>query len=215
MSYEEAQQQFIDDLNAMHDAERRFLDVLQEMLQRATDTELQQGIYAHIDQTRVHIETLEQVFSQLGMRPRDTTNAAARGLVRHGQDTMARAGTPATRDVAIRGAAGAIEQFEIACYTSLIQGAEALKHGEVAALLRQALQQEQETARTLEGLEPRLLQAVLDGTGESPRTGTAQATDAPLDSAKGPREIDAGLIEESGTLIDEQGATLAEQERVP
>lgn len=215
MSYEEAQDYLVHDLGAMYDAERRFLEALQEMQQRATDTRLQQSVATHVDQTRVHVESIEEAFSQLGLQLRDATNAAAQGLVRHARDSMARAGSTAMLDVAICAAAAAVEQVEIACYTSLIQVAEATRQGEPAALLRQTLHQEQETARLLDELLPLLLRATVEDRAESPRTGAARATDEPLDEQKGAREIDAGLVEANGTLIDEQGSALTGRERVP
>jgi ferritin-like metal-binding protein YciE len=54
------QEKFVHELCLVYDAEHRFLEAQQEMIQQASDEELQGMIQQHIDQTQQHIQNFEQ-----------------------------------------------------------------------------------------------------------------------------------------------------------
>src|SRR3954451_8032574 len=119
------QELFAHELGAIYDAEHSFLEGQQEMVQRATDEELQRAIRNHITQTQQHIRNLEQVFRELGQESRRETNKVARGLVSEAreilQETQGEALQGDTlRDCAINTALIKVEHFEIASYRNLL-----------------------------------------------------------------------------------------------
>jgi ferritin-like metal-binding protein YciE len=162
MAISTLQEKFVHDLGDIYDAEHRFLEAQQEMMQQASDSRLQTMIREHMSQTEQQIKNLEQVYGALGEKPRRVKCDAAAGLVTEGQKGMKEAsGNPALRDCMIAGAAAKVEHYEIASYRGLISGAEQIGQNEVVRLLRQNLQQEEQTAQKIEQSAPQLLQQAM------------------------------------------------------
>jgi len=179
MAISTMQDLILDQLGDIYDAEHRFLKGQQEMVQNATNQELQQGIQLHIEQTQQHIQNLEQVFSLMGQQPKGVTCEASQGLVSEAQKDMGEAGSGPIGDVLIDGAALRVEHYEIAAYTALIAGAQLMGQQQAVSLLQENLQQEQQTAQKLEQMATRLLQAAMQSTGggaQGMTTGTMGAS---------------------------------------
>ena len=66
MAINNLQDKFVHELKDIYDAEHQFLKGQEEMLQKATDQNLQNMITQHIDQSRQQIRNLDQVFNLLG-----------------------------------------------------------------------------------------------------------------------------------------------------
>ena len=81
-----------------YDAEYRFLEGQQVMVQKATDQKLKSAIREHVEQTRQQIQNLQQAFRELGEEPHRETCDASIGLVREVQKDKKRPRTkpPAT-----------------------------------------------------------------------------------------------------------------------
>ena len=75
------QEKFLYELADIYDAEHRFLEAQQQMLEEASSQELQGMIQTHIDQTQQQIQNLEQVYEQIGQQPERVTCEVAQGLV--------------------------------------------------------------------------------------------------------------------------------------
>jgi ferritin-like metal-binding protein YciE len=159
-------QQFIQDLGGVYDAEYRFLAAHHEMFQQASDEPLQQVLRNHIVQTEEQLQILDRVFAALAQTLRRVRCDAAAGLVAVGQKRTGETGSAALRDLAIATAGLKVEHYEIASYTTLIAGAEALRRPDLAALLRANLAQEVQTAQQLEQRYPALLQRAQRSAGE-------------------------------------------------
>ena len=56
-------------LRELYDAERRFLEGQQEMIQMASDRYFKSAVQRHIEQTREDIRNLELVLDQLAQEP--------------------------------------------------------------------------------------------------------------------------------------------------
>ncbi len=158
---------FLRELSDIYDAEHRFLEGQQEMVQETTDQELEKAIREHIEQTRLHIRNLEQVFEQLGWQPQRQTSEVAQGLVSKAQRDIQEAQDDALRDCAINAAVIRVEHFEVGSYRSLVTGARQMLQSEIVDLLQQNLRQEEETARIAERSAPELLQKARQAEEES------------------------------------------------
>src|SRR5690349_484699 len=104
MAINSLQEKFTHELGDIYDAEHQFLKGQEEMLQNATDPNLQQMIQKHMQQTQQQIQNLKQVFNVLGQQPQRVMCDGAKGIVSEGQKTMKEtSGSPAIRDCAIAG----------------------------------------------------------------------------------------------------------------
>lgn len=90
------------------------------MQKAATTEELQTAIETHIEQTKVHVERLEEVFGLLEEKAQAKKCDAMEGLIEEGESIIEdiEEGT-ATRDVGIILAAQKVEHYEIAAYGGL------------------------------------------------------------------------------------------------
>jgi ferritin-like metal-binding protein YciE len=165
MSVTTTQDLYLDELGDIYDAEHRFLKGQQQMVQQASDPQLKSAIQLHIEQTQQQIANLDQVFQLLGQQPKGATCNAAQGLVTEAQKTMGEAGTDAIRDCSIDGAVAKVEHYEIASYRGLIAGAQVMGKQDIVSLLRQNLDQEEQTAQKAEQSMPQLLQKAMQQTG--------------------------------------------------
>jgi len=155
-------EKFVHDLGDIFDAEHRFLEAQQEMLQHAHAQTVQMLLTEHIAQTQQQIENIGQIYKQLGVAPERVRCDAAVGLVSEGQKGLKEtAGAPMVQDVMIAGACSKVEHYEIASYRGLIEGAKLMDNTPVLALLQQNLQQEEQTAMKIEQNTPILLNQAL------------------------------------------------------
>lgn len=161
MAVTNANDVFVHDLGDIYDAEHRFLDGQQEMVEKATDDDLKGAIQNHIEQTRQHIRNIEQVFGQLTQheQPQRRTCDAAIGLVREAQKDIEDSQTHSACDTAINTAVIKVEHYEIASYRNLLTAAQLVGRDEaVQNLLSENLRQEEQTAQSAEQSAERLLQ---------------------------------------------------------
>ena len=153
---------FLHELGDIYDAENRFLDAQQKMMQEASDSKLKEMINEHVGQTKQQIENLEQAFKLLGQKPDREKCDAAAGLVSEGEKGMKEASdAPEIRDCLIASSASKVEHYEISSYRGLIEGAEMMGQKEIARLLQDNLKQEEQTAKKIEGSTKTLLQKAM------------------------------------------------------
>lgn len=155
------EEKFIYEIGTIYDAEHRFLGAQQQMVQQATNDQLKSMLQTHIGQTEEQIRNLEQVFTAMAQAPKRINCEAAAGMVSDAQNLMKAIDQPEILDTAMAGAQAKVEHFEITCYRSLILGAEQMGNNPVMELLRQNLQQEEQTAQTVEQCLPQLLQQMM------------------------------------------------------
>ncbi len=155
------QEKLLGQLPLVYFSENQFVTAQQKMLANATDPQLQAGIEKHIQQTKQHAANLEQVFAQLGATPQEKECPICVGLIKSGESAMQEAGNAPLMDVSIAGACVLAEHYEIAAYRGLIAQAQALGLTDVKSLLEQNLQDEEQTARMLEGAAPTMMQKTL------------------------------------------------------
>ena len=161
------QELFLHEVGEIYDAEHTIVFGLQAMDQGASDENLRSAIQNHLEQTRGHIKNLEQVFNHLGQEPYRETNEIAQGAAQELQKGLGEAHqSPELVDCVIISAAIKVEHFEIASYRGLITGAEQMGQQEVVNLLKQNLQEEEETALIVEQSDPDLIQRAMTGQQE-------------------------------------------------
>jgi ferritin-like metal-binding protein YciE len=134
---------FIDEIRDIYWAEKHLVKTLPKMQKAATTDKLGKAFAAHLEETKVHVERLEQVFELLEQKPRAKKCEAMEGLLKEGAGIIEETEKgSATRDVGLILAAQKVEHYEIATYGCLAQLAKTMGHNEVAKLFVQTLNEE-------------------------------------------------------------------------
>jgi ferritin-like metal-binding protein YciE len=131
-------------LGAALKMENTILEMLDELEEHAQRQELKTALRQHAAETHRHVENIEAAFRALGEEVDDSPCPAIEGLQSEGKATIKKT-DDAVVDAVILSAAAETEHHEIAVYETLITNAEARGADEVAALLRENLQSEQQT----------------------------------------------------------------------
>ena len=134
---------FVDEIKDIYWAEKHLVKTLPKMAKAATSEKLAESILDHLEETKVHVERLEQVFELLGEKARGKKCDGMEGLTTEGESVIEETdeGT-ATRDVGIIISSQKVEHYEIAAYGSLATLAKTLQLDEVAEILAQTLEEE-------------------------------------------------------------------------
>ncbi|MEP6662284.1 MAG: ferritin-like domain-containing protein [Verrucomicrobiota bacterium] len=132
---------FIEELKDLYDAENQLTKALPKMAEAAQHEELKAGFEEHLEQTRTHIERLEQVFEIFDQTPKRKTCKAMKGLIEEGSDLI----DEEAGDAALIAAAQKVEHYEIASYGSLAAWARLLDKEDAVDLLEETLEEEKET----------------------------------------------------------------------
>lgn len=140
---------YIDELKDLYSAENQLVKALPKMSKAASSDELRQGFEEHLEQTRGHVERLEEIFRSLGESPKGKKCVGMEGLVKEGSEVMEEDFEDAVMDAALIGAAQRVEHYEIAAYGTASEFAKILGESEHVSLLEETLQEEKETDEKL------------------------------------------------------------------
>jgi ferritin-like metal-binding protein YciE len=124
------------------------LAMLDELQQESQREELRQLFDGHADETRQHIRNIAESFRLLGEKPEDHPCPVIHALEKDFSAAIERTDESIV-DAMVLAAAIEVEHYEIAVYESLIANADVHCPPEVAALLRESLQQEQDALEQL------------------------------------------------------------------
>jgi ferritin-like metal-binding protein YciE len=132
----------LDELRDIYHAEKQLVKALPKMAKKAKSDDLRQAFEHHLDETKGHVERLDQVFQQLDARSGGQRCEAMEGLIEEAKEMMDDVTTPEVLDAAMITAAQKVEHYEIASYGSVCALAEALGHKDAARLLEETLNEE-------------------------------------------------------------------------
>lgn len=134
---------FVNELKDLYWAEKELVDVLPDMADAATSTELRNAFEDHAVQTETHVARLEKIFGILGQEPESRKCDAMAGITDEGDEiiSVTEHGT-AQRDVGLIFAGQKAEHYEIASYGGMIALAKTLGYYEIAELLVMTLDEE-------------------------------------------------------------------------
>jgi ferritin-like metal-binding protein YciE len=140
---------FVHTLQDIYYAENQIVKSLPKMIDKATNRELAKGLRDHLRETEHQVARLENVFENLGQRPRGTDCPAIDGLIKEANEVAGEVEDKKVLDAAVIGSAQAIEHYEISRYGTLIAWAEELGHNNVTGLLKSNLKEEKAADRKL------------------------------------------------------------------
>ena len=139
----------VEELKDLYSAEQQMVKALPKMAKAASADELRGAFEEHLEQTKGHVERLEQAFELLGLPAKAKKCAAMEGLIEEGKELIEQGLPENVLDAGLIGAAQKVEHYEIAAYGTARTHAELLDLSDVADLLEQTLDEEKQTDEKL------------------------------------------------------------------
>jgi len=143
---------FVHTLQDIYYAENQIVRSLPEMIDKATDPQLKQGLQSHLRETENHVRRLEQAFRLRGIEAKGVDCPAIDGIIEEAEDVAGEVDDKNVLDAAIIAAAQAVEHYEITRHGSLIAWAQQLGRSDLGTLLQQNLDEEKAADKKLTAL---------------------------------------------------------------
>jgi ferritin-like metal-binding protein YciE len=140
---------YIDELNGLYDCETQLLKALPRLTQRASSLGLRKAFTQHLEETKTHLERLDQLFDDMGGRPKVRKCKGIRAILEEEEDIIKAEPRRELLDAAIIGATQRIEHYEIAGYGCVRTYARLLGDNDGAELLQLTLDEEATMDKTL------------------------------------------------------------------
>ena len=152
MHMQDLQDLYVEELRDLYNAEKQLVKALPKMAKKASHDELKQAFTTHLEETKGHVERLEQIFEKLGKRAGGKTCKAMQGIVEEGKEMMEEDAEPDVMDAALIAAAQRAEHYEIAAYGTVRTYAKLLGDNQAARVLQTTLDEEGKTDKLLTDL---------------------------------------------------------------
>jgi len=130
------------ELKDIYHAEQQLVKTLPKVAKKAATPQLRQAIEQHLEETKEHVNRLEQAFEMLGQSAKAVKCKGMEGILDEGDEIMSEKGTPETLDAAIILAAQKVEHYEIASYGSMANWAGMMGRQDLKRLLGTTLEEE-------------------------------------------------------------------------
>jgi ferritin-like metal-binding protein YciE len=143
---------FVDELRDLYDAEKQLTKALPKLAKTATSPELREAFESHLEETRGHVDRLEEVFDGLGEKARGKHCDGIAGIIEEGEAIIDEDFDDLTMDACLIAAGQRAEHYEIGAYGTVIAWAEAMGHRDAVALLQQNLDEEKAADKKLSAL---------------------------------------------------------------
>ncbi len=140
---------FLHQLQDIYYAEKQLVKALPKMADKATDNQLKQGFLTHLDETKTHVQRLEQVFQMIGATAKAVDCPAIDGIIKEADQVAGEVEDKSVLDAALINAAQAAEHYEITRYGSLIAWAKQLGRNDCVGVLQKTLDEERATDKKL------------------------------------------------------------------
>ena len=157
MNLDTLKELYVNELRDLYNAEGQLVKALPKMAKAASSDELKEAFEKHLEQTKGHIERLEEVFGEIGEKTKGKTCQAMKGLIEEGSEVLKADGEDSVLDAAIIVAAQKVEHYEIALYGSLAAFAKSLGLQDAAQLLNETLAEEKAAGAKLSEIGETLL----------------------------------------------------------
>jgi ferritin-like metal-binding protein YciE len=138
-----------DELKDIYSAETQLLKALPKMAKGAESSDLRAAFEQHLEQTRVHVQRIEEICNDLNIKPKGKKCAGMEGLVREGEEVLQSDAASEPKQAALIGAAQRMEHYEIAAYGTARAHARQLGYLKAVELLSQTLDEEKDIDQKL------------------------------------------------------------------
>jgi ferritin-like metal-binding protein YciE len=143
---------FLDELRDAYDAEKQLTKALPKMAKAAASPVLRDAFESHLEETRRHVERLEQVMQGLEEKVRSKHCDGIEGIIDEGKAVMEEDFNETTMDACLIAAGQRAEHYEMAAYGTLVAWAHAMGHTQAANLLQETLDEEKAADEKLTSL---------------------------------------------------------------
>lgn len=187
---------WVHEIKDLYGVEKLIVAALPKMAKAAGSEDLKRAFEEHLEQTRGHVERLEQIFERLDMTPKAVKGKGIGGIIADGKEIIDLDLTEALGDAALIGAAQRVEHFEMAGYGTARAHAELLGETDAAQLLEQTLEEEKETDHRLTTLSEEI----------NPEADRGEEEDGGENATRGQRRAPAGNGESGNGATRRKGA---------
>lgn len=132
MQINSVEDMFLHELRGAYHMERRLVDILDEMATNATNDHISKGFADHRDETRKHVERVEEVFRALGAEPEERQCPLVEALDEERRTVENSTANPELLNLFYLGAGVKTERIELTTYDSLLAMADQLGLGDDA-----------------------------------------------------------------------------------
>ena len=143
---------FVHQLQDIYYAEKQLVKALPKMADKATDKQLKDSFLTHLQETKTHVQRLEEVFRMHGAEVKAVDCPAIDGIIEEADEVTGEVADKSVLDAALINAGQAAEHYEIVRYGSLIAWARQLGRNDCAAVLQMTLDEEKITDKKLTSL---------------------------------------------------------------
>ena len=140
---------FEDTIKDIYSSETQLLAAMPKMMEAAQDPELKSAIKTHAEESQKQVERIEQIAKMLDFAPDGVTCEGTVGLLKEATEHIEEFGGTPAGDAAIIACAQKNEHYEIANYGTAVTFAQQLGYPEAEELLKQTLNEEEQTDQKL------------------------------------------------------------------
>ena len=180
MPNESLKKLYVDELKDLFSAENQLIKALPKMAKAASSNELRAGFEKHLEQTKGHVQRLEEIFQSLDESPKGKKCVGMEGLVKEGSEVTEEDFDDAVLDAGLIGAARRVEHYEMAAYGAVCEFAKVLGQTKHASLLEKTLAEEKQT-------DDKLAELAKEINAQANEEGVQEQQGAPRSGRKAPR----------------------------
>lgn len=149
MDYETLQDLYFHELKDLYSAEKQILRALPKISKHVSSSALRDGLKQHLEETRIQLERLDQIFERHGKSTRGSKCKGTEGILEEAEDWTMEEAEPSVMDAGIISMMQRVEHYEMAGYGSARTYANQLGLKEDESLLNITLNEEAETDKKL------------------------------------------------------------------
>ena len=157
---------YVNELKDLYSAENQLVKALPKMAKASSSDDLRAGFEEHLEQTKEHVNRLEQIFEGLDESPKGKKCVGMEGLIKEGNELIQEDPGDEELDAGLISAGQRVEHYEIAAYGSVRTYARLLGEDEAVSLLEETLNEEKETDRKLTELAEQINVEAMEGQDE-------------------------------------------------
>lgn len=139
-------------LRDIYNAETQLVEAMPKMVKKANTEELKQAFSDHLEETKNHVNRLEEIGKKMDIKLKGETCKAMKGLIEEAKQFISEDAEEHVRDAGLIADAQRIEHYEISAYGTVTEYARALGKNDIASLLEETLEEEKKTDQKLNKL---------------------------------------------------------------
>src|SRR5690606_7410228 len=129
-------------LQDLYSAENQLVEALPVMVKEASDNELKQAFENHLEETKEHINRIEEICDEVEISPNGDTCKAREGLIKEAKSFIEETNDDDVTNAGLIAEAQRVEHYEISGYGTAVRYAKELGYDTIASKLQQTLYDE-------------------------------------------------------------------------